>query len=78
VKVAAMVNSSTVTLDAATLAADLSTALRLRAEGGVGGQLLLMEDQLKEREDALGKLTRQVTEAAAERERWAYIAKGPP
>jgi len=38
----------------------------------------LMEDQLKEREDALGKLTRQVTEAAAERERWAYIAKGPP
>ena len=73
-----MVNSSTVTLDAATLAADLSTALRLRAEGGVGGQLLLMEDQLKEREDALGKLTRQVTEAAAERERWAYIAKGPP
>lgn len=69
VAVSAVVNSTTVTLDAATLAADLSTALRLRAEGGVGGQLLLLEDELKERDDALGKLTRQVAQAAAERER---------
>ena len=69
VAVNASVNSTTVTLDAATLAADLSTAMRLRAEGGVGGQLLRLEDELKERDDALGKLTRQVAEAAAERER---------
>ena len=69
VKVSATVNSTTVTLDAAALADDLSTAMRLRAEGGVGGQLLQLEDQLRQREDALGKLTRQVAEAAAGRER---------
>ena len=44
----ATVNMATVMLDAATLAADLTEALRLRAEGGVAGRLLEVEAQLQE------------------------------
>jgi len=47
-----VVNTGTVMLDAATLANDLSEALRLRAEGGVAGRLLEMEAQLQEAQAA--------------------------
>ena len=43
VRTHAVVNSSEVALDAAALAADLTEAMRLQAEGAVGGQLLAME-----------------------------------
>ena len=60
----AVVNSSEVTLDAAALAADLSEALQLQAEGAAGAQLLAMEQELKERQEQLAAL-----EATAEEEK---------
>eukprot|EP00965_Chrysotila_dentata_P170431 5625349-Pleurochrysis_carterae.AAC.1 len=68
VKTNAVVNTSTVVLDAAALAADLSDALRLRAEGGIGGQLLALEAELKERGGMMEALERQAIEAAKAKE----------
>ncbi len=50
VRTHAVVNQSEVTLDAAALAADLSEALQLQAEGAAGAQLLAMEATLREQQ----------------------------
>jgi len=64
VRTHAVVNQSEMTLDAAALAADLSEALQLQAEGGASAQLLAMEATLREQQDQLAAL-----EAKAEEER---------
>ena len=52
------INEATVLLDAAALAADFQEALRLRAEGGVGGRLLELEAQLREANERGGDVAR--------------------
>jgi hypothetical protein len=56
VRTHAVVNQSEMTLDAAALAADLSEALQLQAEGGASAQLLAMEATLREQQDQLAAL----------------------
>ena len=67
VRTHAVVNQSEVTLDAAALAADLTEALQLQAEGAQGAQLLAMEAELRERQVALAALEKQAEEEAARR-----------
>ena len=69
VKTNAVVNSSDVTLDAAALAADLSEALQLQAEGQLTGQMLAMEAELRERQKALADLEAMAAEDKKRKER---------
>ena len=63
------INEATVLLDAAALAADFQEALRLRAEGGVGGRLLELEAQLREANERGGDVARLQSEMEGERAR---------
>ena len=66
VRTHAVVNSTEVALDAAALAADLSEALTLQAEGGLNGQLLAMEAELRTRQKEMQALE-EAQKAEAER-----------
>ena len=67
VKTNAVINTSEVTLDAAQLAADLSEALQLQAEGSTSAQLLAMEAELRERQAEVMALEQASQEEAARR-----------